>query len=272
MIEGVGLREIMQAAARGPFEQSQFPLPRDRSWRTRLEFDATTHVVRSGAHAQKRASALHVPQNRRIARTVQLFRNPGFAAAVGFGVAVNLTYYGIVFVLALYLQRVKGYSALEAGFAYLPLTATFFAINIWSGHLIGRIGARKPMLFGALIDAFGFALLSMLAADSSYWQMLPAFALLPAGMGLGVPAMTTTVLASVGRESSGIAGGVLNSARQAAGVIGVAVFGSLAGNGRENVVSALNIAAIGCVVLLLTAAVVVYFAIPKRATVARQNM
>jgi DHA2 family methylenomycin A resistance protein-like MFS transporter len=202
---------------------------------------------------------------------LRIFRNPGFAAAVAFGVAVNLTYYGIVFVLSLYLQRVQGYSALEAGFAYLPLTATFFAINVWSGKLIGRIGARKPMMFGALIDAFGFALLGTLAADSAYWQMLPAFALLPAGMGLGVPAMTTTVLASVDRSSSGIAGGVLNSARQAAGVIGVAVFGALAGDGREHVVSALHLAAMSSVVLLLAAALIVYLAATPARDV-RQNM
>lgn len=194
---------------------------------------------------------------------LRIFRTPSFTAAVLFGVDVNLTYYGIVFVLSLYLQRVQGYSPLRAGFAYLPLTATFFAINVYSGQLIGRIGTRKPMLCGALIDACGFALLCTLAADSSYWQMLPAFALLPAGMGLGVPAMTTTVLASVGREASGIAGGVLNSARQAAGVIGVAVFGSLAGDGSEHVVSALHTAALSCVALLLTAAAVVYFAVPS---------
>ncbi|HET6336459.1 MAG TPA: MFS transporter [Polyangiales bacterium] len=192
---------------------------------------------------------------------LRIFRVPSFTPAVLYGVAVNLSYYGIVFVLSLYLQRVQGYSALRAGLAYLPLTATFFAINVWSGQLIGRVGVRKPMLFGALIDASGFALLLMLGASSSYWLMLPAFALIPAGMGLGVPAMTTTVLSSVDKSWSGVASGVLNAARQAAGVIGVALFGALAGDGSEHVVSGLHVAATSCIVLLLTAASIVFFAI-----------
>jgi DHA2 family methylenomycin A resistance protein-like MFS transporter len=195
---------------------------------------------------------------------LRIFRAPNFSAAVLYGVAVNLSYYGIVFVLSLYLQRVQGYSALRAGLAYLPLTATFFAVNVWSGQLIGRVGVRAPMLFGALIDAAGFALLASLAADSSYWRMLPAFALIPAGMGLGVPAMTTTVLSSVDRSSAGVASGVLNAARQAAGVIGVAVFGALAGDGRDHVVSGLHVAAISCVALLLSAAGLVFFSIHPR--------
>lgn len=192
---------------------------------------------------------------------LHIFHNPSFSAAVLFGVAVNLTYYGMVFVLSLYLQRVLGYSALQAGFAYLPLTATFFAINVWIGQVIGRVGVRKPMLFGALIDASGFALLCTLTAQSSYWQMLPAFALLPLGMGSGVPAMTTTVLSSVDRSMVGVASGVLNAARQAAGVIGVAVFGSLAGDGSEHVVAGMHTAAVICVALLLAAAALVFFTV-----------
>jgi DHA2 family methylenomycin A resistance protein-like MFS transporter len=197
---------------------------------------------------------------------LRIFRAPGLSSAVLYGVAVNLSYYGIVFVLSLYLQRVQGYSALRAGLAYLPLTATFFAVNVWSGQLVGRIGVRTPMLAGALIDALAFALLLPLTDSSSYWRMLPAFASIPAGMGLGVPAMTTTVLSSVDRSSAGVASGVLNAARQAAGAVGVALFGLLAGDGRDHVVTGLHTAAIGCVVMLLAAASLVFFSIPKQAS------
>jgi DHA2 family methylenomycin A resistance protein-like MFS transporter len=185
---------------------------------------------------------------------LHFFRLPGFSAAVGYGVVVNLTYYGVVFLLSLYLQTVHGYSALQTGIAYLPLTATFFGINIFSGWLVGRSGARLPMIAGALIDAGGFALLLLLAANTSYWLMLPAFALLPIGMGLGVPAMTNTVLSAVDKEWSGVASAVLNAARQAAGAIGVALFGALAGNRRENIVSGLHMSALISVLLLLGAA------------------
>jgi MFS transporter, DHA2 family, methylenomycin A resistance protein len=194
-------------------------------------------------HVESRSPAPMVP--------LHFFRAHGFSAAVVYGIVMNFTYYGIVFLLSLYLQRVHGYSALRTGLAYLPLTATFFGVNIFSGWLVGRVGARLPMVLGALIDAIGFGLFLLLGAASPYLLMLPAFALLPAGMGLGVPAMTTTVLSAVEKEASGTASGVLNSARQAAGAMGVALFGSLAGDSNAQIVRGLHLSSLISVVLLL---------------------
>jgi MFS transporter, DHA2 family, methylenomycin A resistance protein len=187
---------------------------------------------------------------------LHFFRAHGFSPAVLYGIVMNFTYYGIVFLLSLYLQRVHGYSALRTGLAYLPLTATFFGVNIFSGWLVGRVGARLPMVLGALIDAAGFGLFLLLGAASPYLLMLPAFALLPCGMGLGVPAMTTTVLSAVEKEASGTASGVLNSARQAAGAMGVALFGALAGDRSEQIVHGLHLSAWISVVLLLMVAAI----------------
>lgn len=196
---------------------------------------------------------------------LHFFRAPGFSAAVLYGIVMNFTYYGIVFLLSLYLQRVHGYSALRTGLAYLPLTATFFGVNIFSGWLVGRVGARLPMVLGALIDAAGFGLFLLLGAASQYLLMLPAFALLPGGMGLGVPAMTTTVLSAVEKEASGTASGVLNSARQAAGAMGVAVFGALAGDSNELVVRGLHLSSLIAAVLLLVVAGMAFRSIKGRA-------
>ncbi|GLQ88413.1 MFS transporter [Dyella flagellata] len=195
---------------------------------------------------------------------LKFFRAPGFSVAVAYGVIVNLSYYGIVFLLSLYLQQVHGYSALRTGLAYLPLTATFFGVNVFSGWLVGRSGARLPMVLGALIDGAGFALLLLLDAGSPYLLMLPAFALLPCGMGLGVPAMTTTVLGAVDKRVSGTASGVLNAARQAAGAIGVALFGSLAGSSNDMIVRGLHRSAWIALVMLLMAAALAFRGIAVR--------
>ena len=192
-----------------------------------------------------------------------LFRAPGFAVCVLYGMAVNLTYYGIVFVLSLYLQRGLGYGAVQTGFAYLPLTATFFVVNVLSGTLVARFGSRPPMIWGALVDALGFALLLRLDTHSPYIAMVLPFALMPAGMGTGVPAMTTAVLAAVGREMSGVAAAVLNAARQAGGAMGVALFGALAGG--ASVTDGLHAAAIVAIVLLLGVSALSAFAMPRRA-------
>jgi len=162
---------------------------------------------------------------------LRFFKTASFDTAVGFGIAVNLSYYGVLFVLALYLQGAHGWSPLQAGLAILPLTLTFIVSNLVSGWLIGRFGSRFPMVVGGLIGAVGYILLLTLNAQSSFWHMLPIFLLIPFGMGLGVPAMTTAILASVDHAWSGTASAVLNAARQAAGAMGVAIFGALAGSG-----------------------------------------
>ncbi|AOJ41439.1 MFS transporter [Burkholderia lata] len=184
-----------------------------------------------------------------------LFRRPTFSAAVLFGICVNLTYYGTVFVLALYLQRARGESALQAGLAFLPLTGGFLLSNLASGRAVARHGPRVPMAAGALVAALGYGSLHFIDASTPLGVLLVPFLLIPTGMGFAVPAMTTAVLASVAPERAGIASAVLNTARQAGGAMGVAAFGALAsGGGAEQVVSGLRIETVVSVALLLAAA------------------
>jgi DHA2 family methylenomycin A resistance protein-like MFS transporter len=156
------------------------------------------------------------------------FGNRTFSAAVLFGICVNLTYYGVVFVLSLYLQHARGETPLQAGLAFLPLTAGFLVSNVASGWVVGRFGARVPMIAGAITAALGYGLLHFAQAASPLWTLLVPFLLIPSGMGLAVPAMTTAVLASVNKQRAGTASAVLNTARQAGGAVGVAAFGALA--------------------------------------------
>ncbi|GAB2894010.1 MFS transporter [Paraburkholderia jirisanensis] len=180
-----------------------------------------------------------------------LFRARTFSAAVLFGICVNLTYYGVVFVLSLFLQRVRGYTPLQAGLVFLPLTGGFLVSNVASGWLAGRCGVRVPMVGGALIAALGYGLLHGIDANSPLWALFVPFVLIPSGMGLAVPAMTTAVLASTDARRSGIASAVLNTARQAGGAVGVAAFGALAVG--THIVAGLHAAAAISAVVLVTA-------------------
>ncbi|AQH01227.1 MFS transporter [Burkholderia sp. KK1] len=188
-----------------------------------------------------------------------LFAERTFSAAVVFGIGVNLTYYGMVFVLSLYLQRVLGHTPLQTGLAFLPLTGGFLISNLASGPVVARFGSRGPMIFGALLDAAGFAALAFVDATTPTAALLVPFLLIPSGMGLAVPAMTTALLGTVGQQRAGTASAVLNTARQAAGAIGVAAFGALAGHGDNaagaaQIVEAVRWSAGISVVLLLCAA------------------
>ena len=195
---------------------------------------------------------------------LSFFQLPNFSPAVLFGIAVNLTYYGLIFILSLYLQHICRYTATQAGLAFLPLTATFVVANLISGWMVGHYGSRLPMLLGAQIGACGFALLTRLDAHSSYLAMLTPFVMIPSGMGLGVPAMTTAILASVEKTWSGTASAVLNAARQAGGAIGVAAFGALVTGGDLHIVPGMHAAAWLSSGLLVTASVVVWFGIRRQ--------
>jgi DHA2 family methylenomycin A resistance protein-like MFS transporter len=196
---------------------------------------------------------------------LSLFKSRIFCGAVSYGSIANFTYYGAVFVLSLYLQRVLGYTPVMAGLAFLPLTATFLVVNIISGWWVGKVGSRAPMMIGALVDAVGFSLLTLVAtAATPYWQLAVAFVMIPGGMGLGVPAMTTAVLADVERERSGVAAAVLNAARQAAGAIGVALFGALAGDEPRHIVAGLNASTTIAAALLVAASIIAAMTIARK--------
>jgi DHA2 family methylenomycin A resistance protein-like MFS transporter len=184
------------------------------------------------------------------------FARPGFSRAMIFGVIVNFTYYGIVFALSLYLQQARGCSPLDAGLAYLPLTATFIASNVLSGSVMARYGTRIPMIVGAAIGACGFTLLLRLNDTSTFVSMLPPFALIPFGMGLAVPAMTTVMLSSLDRRFAATGSGALNAARQAGGALGVAVFGALVAH--DHIIRGLHEAtSISAALMIVAAAVAV---------------
>lgn len=214
------------------------------------------------------AAAIFIRVERRAAAPMlplQFFKLPGFNAAVAFGIIVNLTYYGVIFVLSLYLQQARGYSALRTGIAFLPLTATFIVSNVITGWLTARVGSRPPMILGALIGMVGYALLLRLDQTTSLLSMMASFVLIPGGMGLAVPAMTTAILSSVPRERSGTASAVLNTARQTGGAIGVAVFGALLGHSRQQIIPGLHTSALISTGLLFTAAALAWLGMRKRA-------
>jgi len=200
--------------------------------------------------------ALVVVERRAAAPVIaaDLFALRDFRGAVFFGTVVNGTYYGAIFVIALFLQTARHYTPIEAGLAFLPLTAGFFLSNVLSGRVITRFGTRKPMIVGALIDLLGFGVLALASTTHSFAFMALGFLLIPAGMGLAVPAMTTTVLSSVDKSRSSLAAAILNTARQAAGAIGVAVFGALAQGGAARIGPGLRITCVASMIALALAA------------------
>ncbi|MGY2293597.1 MFS transporter [Pseudomonas sp. SDO528_S397] len=164
-----------------------------------------------------------------------LFHSLRFSGAVLFGVLANFTYYGLIFVLSFYLQKVRSYTVMETGLTFLPLTGTAFFSNIAVGRLSAHTGLSSLMVGGGLIGCAGYVLLGTfgISDHATFLDMLPGLALIPIGMGFAVPAMTTAILSSVERHQAGTASAVLNTARQVGGATGVALFGAIVADGTD---------------------------------------
>ncbi len=160
-----------------------------------------------------------------------LFHDRTVTATVAAGAAVSVAFYSMVFVFSLFFQQVQGRSALAAGLMFLPMTGLIAVTNVVAGKLAGRYGPRLPMLAGQGLAAAG--LLVLLYVDAGTPSALVAVLLVPMALGcaLTVPPLTAAMMDAVPAERAGLAAGVLNSARQVSGGLGIAVFGALVSDG-----------------------------------------
>ncbi|WP_233858182.1 MFS transporter [Paraburkholderia sp. HD33-4] len=173
-----------------------------------------------------------------------LFRNAAVNVSALTGLALNFGYYGLMFAMSLFFQSARHYTPLETGLAFLPMTAVVTVANVASGSLTARFGCRLPMLVGQALAALGYVSLAFVRVDSS--ALAVALPLLTVGVGvaLAVPSINTAVLAHVDSSCMGIASGVLNTARQIGGVLGVGLFGALVRPEFDRLAEGLHLAAI----------------------------
>jgi MFS transporter, DHA2 family, methylenomycin A resistance protein len=158
-----------------------------------------------------------------------LFRRPAFSTANGVAAVMNFGTLGLLFLLTLYLQSIQQHTALLAGVAVLPLFLPLTVLAPIAGRVVGRHGPRVVMVIGLLVAAAGVALLATCTADSSYLSSLPALLGWGVGLGLLTPAVVAAAIAATPPDRSGLASGVNNTARQAGGAMGIAVYGAIAG-------------------------------------------
>ncbi len=192
-----------------------------------------------------------------------LFRAPAVSAACLVGLLTNFAYYGLMFVLSLFFQSAKGYTPLQAGLSFLPMTALVSVANLVSGRLAARYGPRLPMVAGQALAACGYLALSGIDGGTGYGRIMVPLLAAGVGVALTVPAMTAAVFAGAQRQRAGITSGVLNAARQTGGVIGVGVFGSLVAGGATQLLAGMQVALILAGVALAVGAAISFLGIRR---------
>lgn len=142
---------------------------------------------------------------------------------------VMIAMFGMFLLVSFYLQTVAGYTALQAGLAFLPFAAGVLIASTLTGRVMTRLPARLPLAAGLALAAAGMGWLTRLGLDSGYaGTVLPA--LLAIGLGLGTMSPVAANLATyqVPGRDSGIAGAVFNVSEQVGASIGLAVLSTIA--------------------------------------------
>jgi EmrB/QacA subfamily drug resistance transporter len=161
---------------------------------------------------------------------LNLFRVRNFFVG---NLATTAIYAGLsvaTFLIAIFVQQVGGYSALQAGLALLPVTIIMFLLSPRFGALAGRYGARLFMAAGPLVGAAGFLLMTRVGPDINYTtHLLPGVLVFGLGLSMTVAPLTSAVLSSVAATQAGVASAVNNMIARVAGLVAVAALSVLVG-------------------------------------------
>ena len=182
-----------------------------------------------GAIAMLAAFVVNEQRVRNPLAPLSIFRINGLAYADVTQLIAFAGFLAMFFFLTLYMQNVLGYSPIETGLAYLPVTVGAGTAAGITSQLVGRTGTRPVIVAGALIAAGGVYYLSGVPVGGSYLtDLLPGLVVMSLGLGAVFVAVTTAANAGVPADKAGLAAALLNASQQLGGALGLAIFSAIA--------------------------------------------
>jgi EmrB/QacA subfamily drug resistance transporter len=158
---------------------------------------------------------------------LELFRNGTYTGSNIVVLLVALAMFGVFFFVSLYMQNVLGYSAVQTGAAFLPMTLLIILVAPIAGKSSDRFGSRGLMTAGLLLVAVHLTYFSRLGADATYGDLLPAFLIGGVGMALTMTPSAAAATRAVPVDKAGVGSAVLNASRQVGGSVGIALMGAI---------------------------------------------
>lgn len=155
-----------------------------------------------------------------------LFRDTRFTVSCGVYAIMYLALASTFFYVTLFFQNVEGWSALEVGLSWLIMNTPFLVASTLAGRLAGWIGTATCW-FGVLLGGLGVLALAFLTPGAGLLAASPGYVLIGVGYGMAVPTVSAVAVSALPTEQSGLASGVLNSARQVGTAVGLAALGTI---------------------------------------------
>jgi EmrB/QacA subfamily drug resistance transporter len=158
---------------------------------------------------------------------LSLFRNSTFAGANLVVLLVALAMFGVFFFVSLYMQNILGFSAVQAGAAFLPMTVLIILVAPVAGKASDRLGSRWLMTGGMALVGAQLLWFSTLGIEATFWDLLPGLLVGGVGMALTMTPSAAAAVRAVPVDKSGVGSAVLNSFRQVGGSLGIALMGAI---------------------------------------------
>jgi EmrB/QacA subfamily drug resistance transporter len=189
-------------------------------------------IVSLFAVAVAAAAALVVVEARREQPLldVRFFRSAPFSGATVIAVAAFAAFGGFLFLNSLYLQDVRGFTALHAGLLTLPMAGMIALFAPVSGRLVASRGSRTPLVLAGLAIAVGAFLLVRLGPHTSVGYLVLSYVILGIGLGFVNAPISNTAVSGMPIEQAGVAASVASTSRQVGATLGVAITGSIVAN------------------------------------------
>jgi Na+/melibiose symporter-like transporter len=155
---------------------------------------------------------------------LRIFRVRTLAGANAVGLILGAVVFSNFFLLTLYVQQVLGYSALKTGITFLATAGTVVLVAGLSQKLVTKLGAKPVMVLGMVLITAGLLWYTQIAVNSNYaTALLPGYLLVGFGIAFAFIPVSIAALAGVGERDAGLASGILNTAQQIGGALGVAI-------------------------------------------------
>jgi EmrB/QacA subfamily drug resistance transporter len=159
---------------------------------------------------------------------LSIFKIGNIAAANAMQMPLVAGMFSMFFFLSIYVQNILGYSPLSTGLAFLPVSLMIGVIATLAPLAIRKVGYKPILVVAPLFLAVGLYVFTFTTITSTYWDILPGLLIVPFGLGLSFVAITISATAGVPNHESGLASGLLNTAQQIGGSLGLAILSSIA--------------------------------------------